>query len=172
MGTENIIKDLVKNDQIVKPEKGVKDFFLKKAKNSFAIAKFLFQQEELDTSMWVINAAYYSMFFAATSYLAAMGKKIKSEIGIHMHTYHALIYYGSKKIEEKILEDYRKNYENAHELLQIAYEKTNDLIDSYRFELNKRKIFTYHMGEEAEKSKAKTSLDRAQNFILLAEKLL
>jgi uncharacterized protein (UPF0332 family) len=43
--------------------------------------------------------------------------------------------------------------------------KALEFIDNLRYEPQKRHIFTYEEGKEAEKSKASTSLKRAKAFI-------
>jgi len=94
--SRSLISKLIKDGIIVKPVQGTKEFFLNKSIESLQISKRIFEiaeNETLKSYMWTITTAYYSMFFAATSLLAHFGHKIKSEIGIHKLTYHALVYY-------------------------------------------------------------------------------
>lgn len=125
--------------------------------------------------MWMINTAYYSMFFAATALLAKYGHKINSETGIHKLTYHALIHYFIKeesRLKRKLAEEYSSVVEDAEELLQIGEHKLKELVINLDYEQDKRKIFTYEMGQIAEKQKAETSYNRAKEFVAEVMKLL
>jgi len=125
--------------------------------------------------MWAITTAYYSMFFAATALLAHFGHKIKSEIGIHKLTYHALAYYfiiADNKLQKHFVEEYKDMYYDAENLLQISEEKALEMIEHFKFEQTKRTRFTYEMGWTAEKQKAQTSLERAEEFILEIRELM
>ena len=50
--------------------------------------------------------------------------------------------------------------------------KADELIESFDNELEKRSIFQYESTDEIKRAKAKTSLERAKNFINEMEKLL
>jgi hypothetical protein len=92
----------------------------------------------------------------------------KSEQGIHALTYNALIYYfldNDKKIEKHIIENYNEIERSASEIL------ARDRIETIKYEMEKRKVFTYNMGINAEKSKAETSLKRAKEFLTLIKEL-
>ena len=118
--------------------------------------------------MWVINASYYSMFFAATALLAKFGHKIRTDIGIHKLTYHALVHFfvvDDNKLEKHFIEEYKDSVEQAEELLQLSEEKTEKIIKDLDNEIFKRKIFTYDLSKTAERTKAETSLGRAKNFV-------
>ncbi|MFH1511250.1 MAG: hypothetical protein ABIF10_06155, partial [Candidatus Woesearchaeota archaeon] len=124
--SRSIIQKLVKDGKIINPPSNQKSFFLDKAINSLQVSKRLLglaEEENLDTCMWVINTSYYSMFFAAISLLAYSNKKIKSEIGVHKLTYHALVYYfviEDNKLQKQFIEQYKDAYNDAEQLLQIA----------------------------------------------------
>lgn len=180
------IKKLIDSGTIAKPESGEADFFMKKAEQALMTADCLTSISNdaklkgvlkvpsgFDSYTWVINTAYYSMFYAATALLAHHNHKIKAEQGIHALTYNALIYYfldNDKKIEKHILERYGEAEKEASELL--AQQEARDQVEKVKFELEKRRAFTYNMGASAEQAKAKTSLERAKEFITLAKELM
>ena len=96
--SKRVVTELVKDNRIIRPSAQQEGFFLQKAIDSLRVSKRLFEisedkNESIDGYMWVVNTAYYSMFFAATSLLANLGKKIDLEVGIHRMTYHALVYF-------------------------------------------------------------------------------
>lgn len=169
--SKKLVEKLVKEGKIIRPPTNQKDFFMEKATNSLRISKRLLElaeKESLDTYMWVINTSYYSMFFAATSLLAHFNKKIKSEIGIHKLTYHALVYYfmiEDNKLQKHFIDEYKDAYDDAEQLLQITEEKAISLIENFKFEHFKRERFTYEVGKVAEQNKANTSLQRAEEFL-------
>ena len=178
--SSSVIKGLIQEGKIGSPEVGRKKFFLNKSIESFNLAKRILeisedQNDSLSSFMWVISIAYYSMFFAATALLAHFGHKIREERGIHKLTYHALIYYflvDDNKLQKHFIEQYQDAYEEAEELLRISEEKAVSLIASFDFEREKRRKYTYEMGEIAEQHKAKTSLARAESFLLEVRKIM
>lgn len=169
--SSRIIRQLISAELIVKPKPGADKFFMDKSLNSLEITKQLQElsvAKGIDTSMWMINTAYYSMFFAATALLAKHGHKIDSETGIHKLTYHALIHYFIKeenKLKRKLAEEYSSVVEDAEELLQIGENKLKKRVINLNYEQDKRKIFTYEMGQIAEKQKAEISYNRAREFV-------
>ncbi len=178
--SESIIKQLIKENKIIKPGSRVKSFFLDKAINSLQISKRILEISEdendpLEGYMWVINTSYYCMFYAATSLLAHFNHKINSEIGIHKLTFHALVYYflvDDNKLQKHFIEEYKEAYENAEQLLQISEEKAIEMVEHFNFEQSKRSRFTYEVGEIAERNKAKTSLKRAEEFLIEVRKII
>lgn len=165
---EGIIKSKGKPEHV--------DFFLKNADDSIDSAKVLLelstnpkkQQSFGFTSfnglLWVVNASYYSMFYMARALLENGGIKIKSDLSIHSLTFDAVIYYFylTGKLPKEFLEDFIEAKEDAAELL--GKQKADELMEEYFFEKRKRGTFTYDMGVVLVKSKAKTSMDRAQKF--------
>lgn len=186
--SRKIIQQLISEGRISKVEKEFVAFFMKKAEDSLETANVLFKisqsaslKKELSISqfyngyLWVINPAYYSMFYAAISLLAHFGKRIKIEQGIHKIIYHALIYYfldNDKKLTKHIIEQYKQAENDAEALLQIAEFKAREQIESVKFELDKRKEFTYEMGKTAEENKAQTSIKRAEEFLTLIKEII
>ncbi len=152
------------------------EFFLRNADDSIDSAKALF---ELSTDaekqkflgftsfnglLWVVNASYYSMFYMARALIENEGIKIKTGISIHAVTFDTLVYYFylTGKLQKELMDDFVEANEEAAELL--GKQKADELIEEYFFEKKKRGAFTYDMGEILVKSKAKTSLERAQRF--------
>lgn len=166
--SEGIIKSKGKPEHL--------DFFLQNADNSIDSAKALFElstnpgkQESLGFTsfnglLWVVNASYYSMFYMARALLESRGIKINADLSIHAVTFDAVIYYFylTGKLQKEFLEDFIEAKEDAAELL--GKQKADELIEEYFFEKKKRSIFTYDMGTILVKSKAQTSLERAQKF--------
>ncbi|MBT7903459.1 hypothetical protein HN587_06370 [Candidatus Woesearchaeota archaeon] len=117
------------------------------------------------------------MFYSATALLAYYNHKINTTIGIHTLTFHALVYYfliEDKKFEKHFLDSYSQAKDEAEELMNISESQQNaeKLVESYKFESEKRKKFTYEMGQIAKHTKAETSLKRAQEFFKLVQELI
>jgi len=141
-------------------------FFLKNAEDSIDSAKVLFEistdpekQKFLGFTsfnglLWTVNASYYSMFYMARALLENEGIKIKSDLSIHAVTFDIIVshFYLTGKLQKELLNDF------------AGKQKADELIEEYFYEKNKRSTFTYEMGEILVKSKAKTSLERAQKF--------
>ena len=176
--SSKVIKQLIDEGKIVPPEPNTCDFFLKKGDNARIISKRLLQlfiEEKIDTHLWVINTAYYSMFFTATALLAKFNHKINVEAGIHKLTYHALVHYfinQENKLQHRLMEAYKNAVEEAEELLQLSKTKIHKLVQDFDFEQAKRKAFTYDLGKDAERNKALTSFERAKSFFQEAEKII
>jgi uncharacterized protein (UPF0332 family) len=176
--SSTIIKDLVQEGKIISPKTGTGSFFLKKSRNALIVSQRLlelFEEEQLDTHTWVINTAYYSMFFAATAILAKYNHKINVDVGIHKLTYHALVHYFIKeesKLKTQLMEDYSDAVKEAEELLQLSESKIRKLVEDFDFEQGKRKTFTYELGAVAERNKALTSHKRAKYFFQEIEQLM
>jgi len=178
--SSSTIRQLITEKKIVEPEAGREQFFLDKRINSFALAKRILdisenKEESLRSFMWVVSISYYSMFFAATALLAHFGHKIKEEKSIHKLTYHALVYYfliNENKLQKYFLKEYKDMYNNAEELLQFSEQKVESLVHNFDWEREKRRRFTYEMGEVAEVNKARTSLQRAEEFLTEVRKII
>lgn len=176
----SIVTGLIRDEKIGKPKLGSREFFLAKSLESLQLSRRIFEMTEnkndpIQSYMWVITTAYYSMFYAATSLLAHFNKVIKSEVGIHKLTYHALVYYflvADNKLQKQFIDEYKDQFDDAKEILQISEGKAIELVESLEFELVKRSEFTYEMGKIAEANKAKTSLQRAEEFVTGIRKLM
>ena len=76
------------------------------------------------------------------------------------------------KLKWKLVEEYKEAVKDAEELLQLSEKKLKGLVSDFGFELEKRKIFTYDIGIDAERNKALTSYTRAKNFFQEIEKAM
>lgn len=186
--SRKIIKQLIEEEKIVAADAKFVSFFIKKAENALETAILLYTlslnrekkemaslHQEYDGFVWVINTAYYAMFYAATALLAKHKHRIKEDKGIHALTYHALVYYfldNDKKLAKHYVEQYQQAEKESLEILQIAEAQARQQIENVKFELEKRRIFTYEMGQNAEQAKAKTSLERAKEFLTVVKELL
>lgn len=163
------VKDMIKSSNLDEA-----NFYFEKAYQCFETSQRLLQlieEEDLNAHMWVINSSYYSMFFMVTALLAKKNKKIGGELGIHKLTYHAFICFFYEKIKQSYILDYEDAIGDSEQLLRFSEEKVENLVQDYNFEIRKRKVFTYHMGKKAEISKAKTSVNRAKNFLIEMERI-
>jgi len=176
--SSKIIRELIAAGKIIKPKMGVVDFFLNQSHRTLVIAERLlklYDEEALDTHLWVINTSYYAMFFQATALLAFFNHKIEAEQGIHKLTFHALVHYFIKednKLKKQLVEEYQDAVKDAESLLQLGEEKVQGLIMDFDFELFKRKTFTYTTEGTAERNKALTSFQRAKNFVGEIDKVI
>jgi uncharacterized protein (UPF0332 family) len=172
----NAIKSINKEEIIKTEDSTFVTFFLQNSGNSLETAKLLFEVStnsklnlslgfpEFNGFLWVINASYYSMFYAVRALLESRGIKLKAEESIHFLTFNALIYYffSNKTLERKFIEDFEEAGEEASAIL--GKEKASNIIEDYTSEKEKRAKFTYEMGVIALKGKAETSLQRAKRF--------
>ena len=186
--SREVVNRLIREGSIIEADQKFVEFFLKKAETSLQTAQIILKisnnakiktelqlQATYDGYMWIINTAYYSMFYAVTSLLAKYNHRIKVEQGLHALTYHALVYYFldlDKKLAKHIIEQYQQAELEASELLQTAEQKAREHIEKVKFELSKRREFTYEMGKIAEKSKAETSIKRAEEFLTLVKEMI
>ncbi len=186
--SRSLITQLISREIITKADERFAGFFMGKADSSLLTAKALLRVSEsaeakkllnlpqgYDAYMWVINTAYYSMFYAATALLASYNHKINREQGKHTLTYHALVYYFldcDRKIAKHMLEQYSIAERQASGLMQSVEAKAREKIELVKQELSNRGDFTYEMGKVAEKSIAETSIRRAMEFLTLAKELI
>src|SRR3989338_6478972 len=126
------IKQLIQEGLILPANQEYVDFFFKKAKEAMETAEVILKissesrlKKDLNLlpayqgNMWVIYAAYYAMFYAATALLAKYNHRIKNDQNVHALTYHALIHYfldNDKKLPKHILEEYKQAEEDASQL--------------------------------------------------------
>ncbi len=186
--SRKIIQQLIEEGNVIKADNNFVNFFLNKAKHSLETSKGLFKlsqnqdlkkalrlSQDYEGYLWVINSSYYCMFYAATALLAKYNHRIKISHGVHALTYHALIYYfldNDQKLTKHLLEQYQAIEKEAEELLQLVEQKARDNVEQVKFELTKRREFTYEMGKIAEKNKAETSIKRAEDFLTLVRELI
>lgn len=170
------VKKLLNNEGIIKGKPDFVQFFLTNSKNSLDSAKLLFDAStkqdlkekiglaDFNGFLWVINAGYYSMFYAVRALLENEGIKIKTDISLHLTVFDLFVYYFylTGKLEKSFIEDFQDAGAEASETL--GKEKAKGLVEDYLYEKDKRGRFTYEMGEIAMKNKANTSLERAKKF--------
>ena len=136
--------------------------YLKNSAESLNVANELFKNKT--SSLWVVVSSYYSMFYIASAYIYKKGYKAGSEI-VHQVINEALIVFSKNDLEKHFLEE-------SEEAQEKALSASSNLLDSYEFERTKRSRFQYETTEEIKESKAKTSLERAKNFVAVMRQLL
>lgn len=108
------------------------------------------------------------MFYIANAVLYKIGYKTGDKV-VHKVTSDALVVYIRNRLKKSLLEDYEDAKEEA---LEIIRTKADSLISSFDKELDKRAVFQYETTEEIKRAKAKTSLERAKDFVNEIRKLL
>src|SRR3989338_1141394 len=136
--------------------------YLRNNRESLLVAKKLFNENL--SNLWVVVISYYSMFYLANAMLYKLGYKIGPKIA-HKVTSDALIVFVRNKLKDRLIEDYELA---SNEALTLS----DNLLQSFDFEREKRSVFQYESTEEIKSAKAKTSLDRAEEFSFKIEKML
>lgn len=136
--------------------------YIRNSRESLDIATLLFENKL--SSLGVVVTSYYSMFYIACAYLYKLGYKAGDEI-VHQVINESLIVQGRHKIKNYILENYSEEKDKA---LVIV----DNYLDNYEREKGKRASFQYQTTEEIKENKAKTSLERAKEFVELIRKIL
>ena len=139
------------------------DVLVKNSRESLQVAKILFNNSHSD--MWTIVCSYYSMFYMANAVLYKNGYKIGEKIS-HKITADSLIVYIRDKLKKTFLS------EALDEALDLASVRSDEIITSFNEERVKRGRIQYNTSEQAKRSKAQTSLERAEKFVFEMEKLL
>ena len=139
---------------------------LRNAKESIDSAEKL--NSERISDLWVIVCSYYSMFYIANAVLRKLDYKVGDKIA-HKVTADALIVYARGKLKESLIEKYEDSKDEA---LNLAGIKTDSLIESFDQEKTKRSIIQYRTDDIDKRAKAKTSLQRAKEFLLEMDILL
>ena len=143
------------------------DTTIKNAELSVQLAEEC-MNSSLKPYLWIVVISYYSMFYISNAVLLNIGYKTGDKI-VHKVTSDALIVLIMDRIRKELLEEYQDVKEDA---LEIASIKSEELVQLYALELEKRSRFQYNMIESIQEQKAKTSLKRAKEFILEMKKLL
>ncbi len=156
---EGLLKKASMNQQIM-------NILLANGKESLRVAEEISQKNISD--LWVIVSSYYAMYYYANAVLLKLGFKVGEKI-VHQVTSEALIVYVRNKLKENLIEEYEELKEEA---LKIAGTKSDEIIESFEFEKNKRSFIQYKTIETEKHSKALTSLKRAKEFTKEMEKLL
>jgi len=139
---------------------------LRNAQESIASAEKL--NSERISDLWVIVCSYYSMFYVANAVLRKLGYAVGEKIA-HKVTADALIVYARGKLKETLIEEYE---DSKNEALNLAGIKADSLIESFDQEKIKRSKIQYSTDDIDKQAKAKTSLQRAKQFLLEMEILL
>ena len=136
--------------------------YMKNHRESLQVAKKLFNENL--SNLWVVVISYYSMFYIANALLYRLGYKVGQKVA-HKVTSDALIVFVRNKLKSKLIEEYEIA---SQEALLIS----DNLLQNYDYEREKRSVFQYESTEDIKIAKAKTSLERAQEFSLQLEKML
>lgn len=144
----------------------IKNTYERNYKESLNAATKLFESNT--SNLWVIVCSYYSMFYIANAVLYKNNYKIGSKIP-HKVTTESLIVFVRNKLKKSLLEEYEKAEAEA---LELTGRKTDEIIESFGNELEKRSFFQYESTEDIKRAKAETSLERAKKFIFEMRKLL
>jgi len=102
--------------------------------------------------------------YIASAYLYKKGYKASHEI-VHQVINETLIILSKNDLEKHFLEEYEEEKEKA-----LA--ASENLLKSYEFEKLKRARFQYETTEAIKEAKAKTSLERAKNFVAVIRQLI
>ena len=156
---DGLLRKTIMNKQIM-------NIILTNGKESLKVAEEIHQKNISD--LWVIVSSYYAMYYYANAVLLKLGYKVGDKI-VHKVTSEALIVYVRTKLKENLIEEYEETKEEA---LKLAGTKTDEIIESFEFEKNKRSFIQYKTIEIEKHSKAITSLKRAKEFTREMEKLL
>jgi len=157
---EGLIKRVLqKNDNI-------SNTLLKNSEESLTVADQLFTNNL--SSLWVIVASYYSMYYIANAVLYHKGYKVGKEIS-HQITNEALIVFIKDNLKQQFIEGYQEAKEDAEEFARIESDK---LLENFEREKEKRSKFQYETTEIIKRAKAETSLKRAKEFLFEMKKLI
>ncbi len=154
---------------MIKKEKNetAKVMYLKNADLSLKLAEEC-RDSNLKPHPWVVVISYYSMFYIANAVLLELGYKTGNKV-VHKITNDALIVLVMNKIKRGLLEEYENAKDDASEIASI---KSDEIIEFYGLEMDKRSRFQYEMTESIQEQKANTSLKRAKQFMFEMKKLL
>lgn len=136
----------------------------KNANESLSVAEILYNGKH--SWLWVIVISYYSMYYIANAVLFKMGYKVGEKIS-HKVTADSLIALVRDKLKGSLIEEYEEMQKEA-----LAGIKADELMQAFDYEREKRGIFQYTTNESAKEAKAKTSLERAKEFVIEMKKLV
>ncbi len=153
---------------------------LEVSQNSELKQNFIFIDDSFEAYLWVVNPAYYSMFYMANALLSSEGIKINSELGAHKKTFETLVYYfyQTNRLPKYFLELFEEAQEESLELMgkeevmAAMKNKALELMKGYDSEMGKRSAFTYEVEEQVKLGKAETSIKRAVEFYQELRKVL
>jgi uncharacterized protein (UPF0332 family) len=169
-------------------------FYLDNAKMSLLVAQHLHQlstdpemkkhdgfPEGFECFLWVVVAAYYSMFYTANAGLAKLGLKVGETIA-HRITQDCLVVYFLKnnRIAKALLESYKETKNEVLAVIGVTEEKllkdfqlkASGLVETFAYQRKKRGEFQYDITRSAKEHVAQTALDRAKTFIQKMSKVI
>ena len=144
------------------PKEIIHNTYIKNHRESLILAKKIYEEEM--SNLWTIVISYYSMFYIANALIYKTGYKVGRKIA-HKITSDALIALIRNKLKEQLIEEYEIA---SNEALAL----TDTLLQNYDYERIKRSNFQYETSEEIKRAKAKTSIERAEQFSKEIEKLM
>ena len=136
--------------------------YFNNALESLKVAEELLKNKT--SPLWVVVTSYYSMFYMASAYIYKRGYKAKGEI-VHQVINEALIILARHNLEKHFIEEYEEEKEKA-------LFASGNLLKDYELEKAKRASFQYETTETIKEVKARTSLERAKNFIAVMRRLI
>ncbi len=141
------------------------EIFTKNAQESLRAAQLLFDN---NIPLWTIVSSYYSMFYIANAVLLQAGYKVGDKI-VHKVTADALIHIIRPKLTKQLIQHYEEVREEASKIAEI---RSDEIIQHFDYERNKRNTIQYQTTKEDVTNKARTSLERAKEFLFEMEKVL
>lgn len=188
---KNIFKDWDLQRRWASPTRAFVEHTRRKAKDSLALANYLMEKLERTSelshnstaTLWVVTAAYYSMFFQAEYLLGLDGRKLpRGTKDTHRTVYIAFVYYyllkGSDQERTASTKATTSRISRALALFKELQDETMELqrversaedLDRQR---RRRQDFTYEMNRTAKMSEAKSGLMKAKEFRMLVEEYL
>jgi uncharacterized protein (UPF0332 family) len=136
--------------------------YLRNSAESLKVAEELSKNKT--SSLWIVVSSYYSMFYIASAYIYRKGYKAGGEI-VHQIINESLIVLARHDLEKHFLEEYEEEKEKA-------LSACGNLLEGYESEKTKRSMFQYETTEMIKEGKAKTSLERAKNFVAVLRQVL
>ena len=118
-------------------KKEVFETYQRNFQESIDFAQKVFEQNL--SNLWIVVISYYSMYYVANAALYKIGYKIGAKVS-HKITAEALIVFVRNKLKRNLLEDYE---EAKDEALDIIGRKTDEILESFGYEMEKRSLFQY-----------------------------
>lgn len=163
---EKNVKNYLEEGLLKKTQYNPNIFYIlnKNAEESLRTANFLYNNNK--SNLWIITISYYSMFYLANALLYKFNYKVGDKIS-HKITADSLIVFARNKLKKTLIESYE---DLKNETLAVI--KSDEIIQDFDYERRKRGTIQYHTPEKIKKTKAKTSLNRAKDFMLELNKLI
>ena len=156
-------------DGLVKKQRDeeAKNMYIQNSDLSLKLAEKMLD-DLLKPYLWSIVISYYAMFYIANAVLLHLGYKTGSKV-VHKVTSDALIVLVMDKLKKELLEEYENMRNDA---MELASTKSEEMMENYGLELEKRSKFQYNMTLKVQEQMARTSVKRAKEFIMEMEKLM